>query len=102
MQHWLVKIFTYDDIVQKKKSTLMKFSSEFQISDMIYFYFLGHFDCEINTEWLEQNCVEKVNVKPQVDRYKMANDKHVILLASGRLVNLGCATGHPRKMVTEY
>jgi len=56
---------------------------------------IGHFDCEINTEWLEQNCVEKVNVKPQVDRYKMANGKHVILLASGRLVNLGCATGHP-------
>merc|ERR1719334_339148 len=56
---------------------------------------IGHFDCEINTEWLEQNCVEKVNVKPQVDRYKMANGRHIILLASGRLVNLGCATGHP-------
>jgi len=56
---------------------------------------IGHFDCEINTEWLEQNCIEKVNVKPQVDRYKLANGKHVILLASGRLVNLGCATGHP-------
>merc|ERR1712115_491281 len=35
------------------------------------------------------------NIKPQVDRYKLKNGKHIILLAEGRLVNLGCATGHP-------
>merc|ERR1712066_1014940 len=56
---------------------------------------IGHFDCEINTAWLEENCAEKVNIKPQVDRYTLKNGRHVILLASGRLVNLGCATGHP-------
>merc|ERR1712003_432811 len=56
---------------------------------------IGHFDCEINTEWLEANCKAKDNVKAQVDRYTLKGGKHVILLASGRLVNLGCATGHP-------
>merc|ERR1712168_1194932 len=56
---------------------------------------IGHFDCEIDTSWLEKNCVNKENVKPQVDRYTLRNGRHIILLASGRLVNLGCATGHP-------
>merc|ERR1712193_281385 len=56
---------------------------------------IGHFDCEIDTAWLEANCVEKQTVKPQVDRYTLENGRHIILLASGRLVNLGCATGHP-------
>lgn len=56
---------------------------------------IGHFDCEIDTAWLEANCENKQNVKPQVDRYTLKNGRHVILLASGRLVNLGCATGHP-------
>lgn len=56
---------------------------------------IGHFDVEIDVAWLEANAVEKVNVKPQTDRYKLSNGRHIILLASGRLVNLGCATGHP-------
>merc|ERR1711962_193973 len=56
---------------------------------------IGHFDCEIDTSWLEKNCANKQNVKPQVDRYTLENGRHIILLASGRLVNLGCATGHP-------
>jgi len=56
---------------------------------------IGHFDCEIDVKWLETNAVEKVEVKPQVHRYKLSNGHHIILLASGRLVNLGCATGHP-------
>lgn len=56
---------------------------------------IGHFDCEIDVKWLEKNNVEKINIKPQVDRYTLKNGRHVILLASGRLVNLGCATGHP-------
>lgn len=56
---------------------------------------IGHFDCEIQVTWLEQNAVEKVNIKPQVDRYTLSNGRHVILLAEGRLVNLGCAMGHP-------
>jgi adenosylhomocysteinase len=56
---------------------------------------IGHFDCEIDVPWLEENCASKQNIKPQVDRYTMANGRHIIVLASGRLVNLGCATGHP-------
>jgi adenosylhomocysteinase len=56
---------------------------------------IGHFDCEIDTAWLEANCAEKDTVKPQVDRYTLSNGRHIILLASGRLVNLGCGTGHP-------
>jgi len=56
---------------------------------------IGHFDCEIDVAWLDENCVEKKNIKPQVDRYLMKNGNHIILLAQGRLVNLGCAMGHP-------
>lgn len=55
---------------------------------------IGHFDNEIDVEWLEDNC-EKTNIKPQVDLYKINDEVDVILLAEGRLVNLGCATGHP-------
>jgi len=55
---------------------------------------IGHFDCEIDVSWLNKNC-EKENIKPQVDRYTLPNGNHIILLAEGRLVNLGCATGHP-------
>jgi len=56
---------------------------------------IGHFDCEIDVQWLEKNKVEKINIKPQVDRYKLPNGNHILLLAEGRLVNLGCAMGHP-------
>jgi adenosylhomocysteinase len=56
---------------------------------------VGHFDCEINVKWLDENCAHKDTVKPQVDRYLMKNGRHIILLAEGRLVNLGCAMGHP-------
>jgi len=56
---------------------------------------IGHFDVEIDVKWLNQNSAEKINIKPQVDRYKLKNGRHVIILAEGRLVNLGCATGHP-------
>merc|ERR1712167_350872 len=56
---------------------------------------IGHFDCEIDVKWLEENCAKKTNIKPQVDRFLMKNGRHIILLAEGRLVNLGCAHGHP-------
>jgi len=56
---------------------------------------IGHFDCEIQVKWLEENCKTKTNIKPQVDRYTLQNGKNIILLAEGRLVNLGCAMGHP-------
>lgn len=55
---------------------------------------IGHFDCEIDVDWLNKNAKRDV-VKPQVDRYTLASGRHVIILAEGRLVNLGCAQGHP-------
>ena len=56
---------------------------------------IGHFDNEIDVAWLNNNHGDtKVEVKPQVDMYNV-NGKDIILLAEGRLVNLGCATGHP-------
>ena len=54
---------------------------------------IGHFDNEIDVPWLNSNAV-KDEIKPQVDKYTF-NGKDIILLAEGRLVNLGCATGHP-------
>ena len=56
---------------------------------------IGHFDCEIDVKWLENNAALKTNIKPQVDRYTLQNGRNIILLAEGRIVNLGCAMGHP-------
>jgi adenosylhomocysteinase len=56
---------------------------------------IGHFDIEIDIAWLEQNFGDsKTTIKPQVDMYTV-NGNDIIILAEGRLVNLGCATGHP-------
>jgi len=56
---------------------------------------IGHFDNEIDMAWLNDNHgATKVEIKPQVDKYTV-NGKDIIILAEGRLVNLGCATGHP-------
>jgi adenosylhomocysteinase len=57
---------------------------------------IGHFDNEIQVDGLEQwPGVEKINIKPQVDKYLFEDGHAIFLLAEGRLVNLGCATGHP-------
>ena len=56
---------------------------------------IGHFDCELDIAWLNANCQSKDTIKPQVDRYLLKNGRHIIVLAEGRLVNLGCAMGHP-------
>ncbi len=55
---------------------------------------IGHFDNEIDVAWLNKNAA-KDEIKPQVDKYTLKNGNDIILLAEGRLVNLGCATGHP-------
>ncbi|KAI0509292.1 adenosylhomocysteinase [Xylaria bambusicola] len=55
---------------------------------------IGHFDIEIDVAWLKANAKSVQNIKPQVDRFLMPSGRHIILLAEGRLVNLGCATGH--------
>jgi len=56
---------------------------------------IGHFDSEIDVAWLEKNCKKEINIKPQVDKFVLANGRSIILLARGRLMNLGCANGHP-------
>ena len=57
---------------------------------------IGHFDSEIQVAWLENNKeIKEENIKPQVDQFIFPNGKRITLLARGRLVNLGCATGHP-------
>jgi adenosylhomocysteinase len=57
---------------------------------------IGHFDCEIDVSWLEKNPeIKEVNIKPQVDQFVFPDGKRLTVLARGRLVNLGCANGHP-------
>ncbi len=56
---------------------------------------IGHFDNEIQVDKLDSSNATKTNIKPQVDRYTFQGGNSIFLLASGRLVNLGCATGHP-------
>ncbi len=60
---------------------------------------IGHFDIEIDVAWLDSQVksgkAKKTVIKPQVDRYTLSTGRSILLLAEGRLVNLGCATGHP-------
>jgi adenosylhomocysteinase len=57
---------------------------------------IGHFDNEIQVDKLEAwKGIQKINIKPQVDKYIYADGHAIFMLAEGRLVNLGCATGHP-------
>ena len=57
---------------------------------------IGHFDNEIQVDKLEKwPGIQKINIKPQVDKYRFPDGHELFLLAEGRLVNLGCATGHP-------
>ena len=75
------------DIIKGKHFEMMK--------DKAIVCNIGHFDNEIDVSWLDSNHGStKTTIKPQVDMYTI-NGKDVILLAEGRLVNLGCATGHP-------
>jgi adenosylhomocysteinase len=66
-----------------------------QMKDKAIVCNIGHFDNEIDMSWLNENYGDtKIEIKPQVDLYNIDNNE-VIILAEGRLVNLGCATGHP-------
>ncbi|MBM4359341.1 MAG: adenosylhomocysteinase [Deltaproteobacteria bacterium] len=56
---------------------------------------IGHFDNEIQMAELERSGAERINVKPQFDEWRFADGHSVLILAEGRLLNLGCATGHP-------
>ena len=76
------------DVITEKHFSCMK--------DEVILCNIGHFDSEIQVEWLENNPeVKEFSIKPQVDRFVLPNGRGLILLARGRLVNLGCATGHP-------
>ena len=68
-----------------------------QMKDRAILCNIGHFDCEIDMAWLENNPdIEEENIKPQVDRFIWKpSGKGIIVLARGRLVNLGCGDGHP-------
>jgi len=75
------------DIIQGRHFEVMK--------DKVIVCNIGHFDNEIDMAWLNKNHGNtKDTIKPQVDKYNI-NGKDIIILAEGRLVNLGCATGHP-------
>jgi adenosylhomocysteinase len=66
------------------------------MKDQVILCNIGHFDCEIDVAWLEKNPeIKEVNIKPQVDQFVFPDGKRLTLLARGRLVNLGCANGHP-------
>ncbi|HVJ91859.1 MAG TPA: adenosylhomocysteinase [Labilithrix sp.] len=66
------------------------------MKDQVIVCNIGHFDCEIDVAWLEKNPeIKEVNIKPQVDQFIFPDGKRLTLLARGRLVNLGCANGHP-------
>jgi len=66
-----------------------------QMKDQAIVCNIGHFDNEIQVDALAASGAKRVNIKPQVDKYVFANGNAIFLLAEGRLVNLGCATGHP-------
>merc|ERR1719192_3326744 len=56
---------------------------------------IGHFDNEIDMAGLEKSGAKRLNIKPQVDKFTFENGNSIVILAEGRLLNLGCATGHP-------
>jgi len=85
--HIVVTTTGNDDIVRGEHFDKMR--------DDVIVCNIGHFDTEIQVAWLKANAASVSEIKPQVHRYTMKNGNHVILLAEGRLVNLGCAHGHP-------
>jgi adenosylhomocysteinase len=75
---------------------ILTFDQMSRMKDQAIVCNIGHFDNEIEVDRLNQAPdVKRLNIKPQVDQYTFANGNCIYLLAEGRLVNLGCATGHP-------
>ena len=75
---------------------ILKKESFLALKDKAIVCNIGHFDNEIDMAWLNDNYGHtKIEIKPQVDLYSLEEGKELIVLAEGRLVNLGCATGHP-------
>ena len=89
-------IATADIIITTTGNKDIVLGSHFeQMKDKTIVCNIGHFDNEIDMAWLNKNHgASKIEIKPQVDKYTI-NGNDIIILAEGRLVNLGCATGHP-------
>jgi len=85
--HIIVTTTGNDDIIREEHFIQMR--------DDVILCNIGHFDTEIQVARLKAIAVERIEIKPQVDRFQLKNGRHIILLAEGRLVNLGCASGHP-------
>jgi len=74
---------------------VIKFEDMERMKDQAIVCNIGHFDSEIQVERLNTPSVKKIEIKPQVDQYTFPKGNSIFVLAEGRLVNLGCATGHP-------
>jgi adenosylhomocysteinase len=86
--HIIVTTTGNDDIIRGEHFEAMR--------DDVIVCNIGHFDTEIDVSWLEKNPeIKELNIKPQVDQFIFPGGKRITLLARGRLVNLGCANGHP-------
>ena len=94
------QVLTIEDVVENTdifvtatgNKDIINYSHMEKMKDNAIICNIGHFDNEIEMSALSK--LEKINVKPQTDIYKFPNGKEIIILAEGRLVNLGCATGH--------
>lgn len=74
-------------IISKEHFELMK--------DGVIMANAGHFNIEIDVEWLENNCKKNSKIRHQTDEYQLSNGNRILLIAEGRLVNLGAAEGSP-------
>lgn len=75
---------------------IITFGHMMRMKDQAIVCNIGHFDNEIQVNRLnEESDIKKINIKPQVDKYRFPDGHEIFMLAEGRLVNLGCATGHP-------
>ena len=94
------QVLTIEDVVENTdifvtatgNKDIINYSHMEKMKDNAIICNIGHFDNEIEMSTLSK--LDKINVKPQTDIYKFPNGKEIIILAEGRLVNLGCATGH--------
>ncbi|MFV1988011.1 MAG: adenosylhomocysteinase [Gemmatimonadota bacterium] len=74
---------------------VITFADMAQMKDKAIVANIGHFDNEIDMAGLKKNGIEQINIKPQYDEFRFPDGHSVMILAEGRLMNLGCATGHP-------
>ncbi len=98
------QVLTVDDVIQEVdlvvtatgNNDIITLEHMIQMKDGAILCNIGHFDTEIQVNRLKSySGIRRVTIKPQVDKFIFPNGKSLILLAEGRLVNLGCATGHP-------